>query len=260
MCKTLACITTSHLLTQCIFTLQSEVFGAFNSGKLMKIKFYGHSCFSISTQNTELLIDPFISENALASKVNIDEIRPDYILISHGHQDHLLDAEAIAKKSGARLISNYEIVTWYENKGLENGVAMNFGGNFTFADGRIKLVPALHSSMLPDGSYGGNPAGFIIRTEDHVVYYAGDTGLSMEMELIARLEKPTLAILPIGDVFTMGVDDAILCSDMIRCDKVIGMHYGTFPPIEIDKEASKRKFAAVNKELILMDIEETLVF
>jgi len=225
----------------------------------MKIKHYGHSCFSIISQNTELLIDPFISGNPLATSVDINSLNPDYILLSHGHQDHVLDAEVIAKNSGAAIISNFEIVSWYEKKGISNGIGMNFGGNFVYKDGIVKMVPALHSSMLPDGSCGGNPAGFMINVGEHKIYYAGDTGLSIEMELIGKLEQPTLCILPIGDTFTMGVSDAIICSDMVRCNKVIGMHYNTFPPIAIDVEESKRKFAAANKELILMDVGETYV-
>lgn len=226
----------------------------------MKIKHYGHSCFTISTDNFELLVDPFITGNPLASQINIDELKPDYILVSHGHQDHMLDVEHIARNSKAPIISNFEIVTWYEKKGIESGVGLNFGGTFTFGEGTVKMVPALHSSMLPDGSYGGNPAGFIIKAEGKTIYYASDTGLSIEMELIGRLDKPDLCFLPIGDIFTMGVEDAIICSDMVRCNKVIGMHFNTFPVIEIDKEASKRKFAAANKELILMDIGESLLF
>ncbi|MFK7756584.1 MAG: metal-dependent hydrolase [Flavobacteriales bacterium] len=226
----------------------------------MTLKFYGHSCFSIQTEGCLLLIDPFITGNPLASKVDIATLKPTHILLSHGHQDHILDAEAIAKASGAMLISNYEIATWYENKGVTNTMGMNFGGNFTFKDGTIKMVPALHSSQLPDGSYGGNPAGFIIKVDGETIYYAGDTGLSAEMDYIGKFERPTLAVLPIGDVFTMGVNDAILCSDIIQCNKVIGMHYNTFPPIEIDKNEAKRKFGAANKELILMDIEESLMF
>lgn len=226
----------------------------------MEIKFYGHSCFSITTQHKTLLIDPFISGNPKAAAVDVNAISADYILLSHGHEDHILDAEAIAKRTGAQVIANFEIATWLGAKGVENCVGMNFGGKFTFEDGTVKMVPALHSSMLPDRSYGGNPGGFILKIEGQTVYYAGDTGLSMEMELIGRLDTPDLCILPIGDTFTMGVEDAIICSDMVRCNKVIGMHYDTFPPIEIDKEVSKRKFAAANKELILMQVEETLVF
>ena len=226
----------------------------------MDIKFYGHSSFSIKTQNTEILIDPFITGNPLASKVDINSISPDIILITHGHQDHVLDVLEIAKRTGAKIVSNFEIVTWFEKQGIENIYGMNFGGSFLFEEGTVKMVPALHSSMLPDGSYGGNPAGFVLKIEGKSIYYAGDTGLSMEMELIGRLDQPDLTFLPIGDTYTMGVEDAIICSDMVRCNKVIGMHFDSFPQITIDKEASKRKFAAANKELILMDIEETLVF
>ena len=206
------------------------------------------------------MIDPFISGNEKAKHIGLNELNPDFILLSHGHQDHVLDAEAIAKKSGATIIANYEVASWFESKGIENTVGMNHGGNYIFKDGSLKFVPAVHSSVLPDGTYGGNPVGFIIKAEEQRIYYAGDTGLTIEMELVGRYEEPTLAILPIGDTFTMGVTDAIRCSDLVRCDKVIGMHYDTFPPIEIDKEDSKRRFAAMNKELILMDVGETFMF
>ncbi len=224
----------------------------------MEITFLGHSCFLIKFQNTELLIDPFITGNPKAEKVNIEDLNPDFILLSHGHQDHVLDAEAIATQSNATIIANYEIATWYESKGIKSTVGMNHGGNYVFKDGSIKFVPALHSSVLPDGSYGGNPVGFVIKAEGETIYYAGDTGLSIEMELIGRYEEPTVAILPLGDMFTMGIDDAIRCSDLVKCNKVVGMHFDTFPPIEIDKEESKRKFAAMNKELILMNVSESL--
>jgi len=226
----------------------------------MNIKYYGHSCFSFKTQNSEFIIDPFISGNPLASHVDIKEIKADFILVTHGHEDHVLNVAEIARNTGAIIISNFEIVTWFQNQGLEKVYGMNFGGTYTFEDGTVKMVPALHSSMLPDGSYGGNPAGFIIKSEGRTIYFAGDTGLSMEMELIGQLDQPDLSILPMGETYTIGVEDAIICSDMVRCNKVIGMHYDSFPQIEIDKETSKRKFAAANKELILMKVEETLVF
>jgi L-ascorbate metabolism protein UlaG (beta-lactamase superfamily) len=259
VCKTLGESSTQTLLTRCIFTFKLRVKDA-NLPKNMNIKHYGHSCFSFKTQNTEFIVDPFITGNPLAAHVNIKNIKADFILVTHGHQDHILDVVEIAKNTDAKIISNFEIATWFENNGLENLHSMNFGGTYTFQDGTVKMVPALHSSMLPDGSNGGNPAGFIIKSEGNTIYYAGDTGLSMEMELIGRLDQPDLCILPIGDTYTMGVEDAIICSDMVRCNKVIGMHYDSFPQLEIDKEASKRKFAAANKELILMTVEETLVF
>lgn len=224
----------------------------------MEITFLGHSCFSIKIGEVQLLIDPFISGNPEASSVDVSALKPDIILLSHGHQDHVLDAEQIAKQSNALVIANYEVANWINAKGIENVKGMNQGGTHIFETGTVKMVPAMHSSSLPDGSYGGNPLGFIIKADGETLYYAGDTGISAEMDLIGKFEQPTLAILPIGDTFTMGVNDAIICSDMIKCNRVIGMHFNTFPPIKIDVEESKRKFSATNKNLIIMNVNEVL--
>lgn len=224
----------------------------------MQVTYYGHSCFGIDTGSVKLLIDPFITPNTLASHINIDEIQTDVVLISHGHEDHLADAEDILKRTGAKLVTNFEIHNWYSAKGIDNIAAVNHGGSTQHGDVSIKYVNAIHSSTLPDGTDGGNPGGFIISAGGKTVHHAGDTALTMDMQLLGQYENINLAILPIGDVFTMGVDDAVIAAGMLKCDNVVGMHYDTFPPIEIDKEAALEKFSSAGKSLTLMNIGSSI--
>lgn len=201
----------------------------------MKITFYGHSCIGITVDDVHILVDPFITANPKASHIDINTIKADYILITHAHQDHILDVEAIAKRTGAMVVSNYEIVTYFQQKGIE-GHGMNHGGTWDFEFGTVKYVNAIHSSSFPDGSYGGNPGGFVIEGERKTIYISGDTALSMDMKLIPMLYKLDLAILPIGDNFTMGVNEAVMASDFVECDKVLGVHYNTFGPLKLMKK------------------------
>jgi L-ascorbate metabolism protein UlaG (beta-lactamase superfamily) len=223
----------------------------------MKVTYFGHSCFSAEIEGQQLLFDPFIRPNSLAAHINVEALSPDYILVSHAHWDHLADALEIAQNSNALLISNYEIADWFIGQGYANVHHMNTGGKKAFDWGKVKLTPALHSSSLPDKSYGGNPCGFIIESSEGNFYYSGDTALSMEMELIGRYHKLDFAILPIGDNFTMDVDDALICADMIRCEKIIGVHYDTFPAITINKNEAAGKFYHAGKELTLINIGES---
>ncbi len=223
----------------------------------MKITYYGQSCFGIHTKGKHLLFDPFIKSNPLARDVDVDNIPADYILLTHGHTDHVADAEDIAKRTGAKIVSNFEVATWYEKKGLDVHY-LNQGGKWSFDFGTVKYVTAIHSSSLPDGSYGGNPGGFVIWNDEGCFYHAGDTALTMDMKLIPMI-CPALdfAILPIGDNFTMDAADAVLASDFIGCNKIIGCHYDTFGFIKIDHEAAKKAFADKGKELILLPIGES---
>ena len=224
----------------------------------MKITFYGHSCFGIQIGETHLIVDPFISGNEKSrEKIDIKELKADYILLTHAHQDHTLDAEQIAKNTGAIIVSNFEITTKYENMGLEVH-PMNHGGSWDFEFGKLKYVHAIHTSSFPDGSYGGQPGGFVIESEHKNIYIAGDTALFMDMKLIPMSTKLDLAILPIGDNFTMGIEDAIFASDFVECDKIIGCHYDTFGYIEIDHEEAKRKFYEKDKDLMLLEIGESI--
>lgn len=224
----------------------------------MQLTYYGHACFAVKTGGVNLLFDPFISPNELAKGIDVNKIDCDYVLISHGHEDHLADAEAILKRTKATVISNYEIVMWYVGKGIEKYHPMNFGGTWSFDFGKVKFVKAEHSSVMPDGTYGGNPGGFIVKTNKGNFYYAGDTSLHYDMKLIGEYEKIDFAVLPIGENFTMGIDDAIRASEFIKCNKIVGVHYDTFPYIKINKEEAVKKFAAAGKELILLAIGETI--
>ncbi|MDD3773151.1 MAG: metal-dependent hydrolase, partial [Weeksellaceae bacterium] len=201
----------------------------------MKITYYGHSALGIVTQNQHILVDPFISGNPKAASINTAELKADYILLTHAHYDHILDVEAIVERTGAKIISNHEVVTYYSNKGFE-GHAMNQGGSWDFDFGRLKVVSAVHSSSFPDGSYGGNPVGFILESEGKTIYLSGDTALTMDMKLIPLFFQLDLAVFPIGGNYTMDVKEALVASDFVECNKILGVHYDTAPFIEINRE------------------------
>jgi L-ascorbate metabolism protein UlaG (beta-lactamase superfamily) len=218
----------------------------------MKVTYYGHACFAAEVLNRTLLFDPFITGNELARDVDVNKIPADYILISHGHDDHMADAASIAQQTGATIISNYEITLWFENQGLKRSHPLNHGGGYRFDFGRVKFVNAVHSSCLPDGTYGGNPGGFVLETAEGDFYYSGDTALTLDMKLIGDSNKLKFAALCIGDNFTMGVEDAIKASVFVGCDDILGLHYNTFPPIQIDTVAAVRKFQQAHKRLHLL--------
>lgn len=222
----------------------------------MKFTYYGHSCFAVETAGKKILFDPFISYNELAKSIDINAIEADFILVSHGHGDHVADLIPIGKRTGAKVIGAYEIVEWAQKQGIENAHPMNFGSaNFDF--GRLNFVPAWHSSTLPDGTPGGNPGGFVVHGEKPF-YYSGDTCLMMDMQLIPHYATVDFAILPIGGNFTMDADDAIKAAEFIGCKKVIGCHFDTFGYIKIDHNAVKAKFATAGIELILPEIGQTI--
>jgi L-ascorbate metabolism protein UlaG (beta-lactamase superfamily) len=224
----------------------------------MKLTYYGHACCGVETAGKHLLFDPFIRPNPLAAKIDVDRVPADYILVTHGHADHLADALGIARRTGATIISNYEITEWLTRQGAPRVHGMNLGGAWRFEFGRVKFVAALHSSTLPDGSSGGNPGGFVVETAEGSFYYAGDTGLTYDMKLIGEATSLRFAVFNIGDNFTMGVDDAIKAADFVRCGRIVGVHFNTFPPITINPGEAVDKFKAAGKELLLAGIGETV--
>jgi L-ascorbate metabolism protein UlaG (beta-lactamase superfamily) len=219
----------------------------------MKITFYGHASLGIEVSGMHILVDPFISGNPKAAHINIHSLQADFILLTHAHQDHILDVEVIAKRTHAVIVSNWEIATYYGNKGFQSH-PMNHGGSWQFDFGKVKYVNAIHSSSFPDGTYGGNPGGFVIESEHKNIYISGDTALTMDMKLIPLRTKLDLAIFPIGNNFTMDVEDAITAAEFVECDKVLGVHYDTFGFIKIDHAEAIKKFFNSGKDLMLLEI------
>ncbi|HZD55764.1 MAG TPA: metal-dependent hydrolase [Anaerolineales bacterium] len=224
----------------------------------MSIKFtwYGHAALGLEADGHKILVDPFLSGNPAAS-TGPDNLKPDYILISHGHDDHVGDAIEIAKRSGALVISNDEIANWFERNGVKSH-HQHIGGGFTYPFGYLKLTLALHGSCLPDGTYGGNPAGFLLTTKDgKKIYMACDTGLFGDMSLIGE-EGIDLAILPIGDNYTMGPDDALKAVKLIQPKHVIPVHYSTFDLIKQDPNAwAKRVESETSTEVHVLKPGDT---
>ncbi|MBP7273433.1 MAG: metal-dependent hydrolase [Saprospiraceae bacterium] len=224
----------------------------------MILTYFGHSGFLLDTGHHKILIDPFISGNPIAENIDIYSIQANYILLTHGHSDHVLDAEVIAKKNKAKIISNFEIVSWYESKGIE-GHPMNIGGKWDFDFGTIKCTNAVHSSVLPDGTYGGNPMGFVIELANMTIYIAGDTALTWDMKLIpVTCPKIDWAVLPLGDNFTMNYKEALLASDFVECNNIIGCHYDTFGFIRINHREVSQYFVQKGKNLILPKIGDRI--
>lgn len=224
----------------------------------MKLTYYGQSCFSVVTGGKTIVFDPFITPNELARQIDLGSIEADYILASHGHADHLADAVALAGQTGATVVGAYEVVNWLAGQGVEKIHPMNLGGKWSFDFGTVKCVNAIHSSAMPDGSYGGNPMGFIVTSGERSFYYSGDTALTMDMQLVPRWAKLDFAVLPIGDNFTMGYEDAIMAAEMIQCRNIVGVHYDTFGYIKIDHEKVKKAFADAGLNLFLPAIGESI--
>jgi L-ascorbate metabolism protein UlaG (beta-lactamase superfamily) len=226
----------------------------------MKLKYLGHATIYVEINGKRILFDPFITPNELASHIDINALEVDYIFVSHGHEDHVADVKSIALRTGAKIVSNFEITTWFEGQGCENVHPMNIGGNWSFDFGKVKYVNAVHSSTLPDGSSGGNPGGFVFETSEGNFYYAGDTALTMDMKLIPIQIKLDFAILPVGDNFTMGVDDAVIAAGFVEVKKVLAMHFDTFGYIKIDHAAAERKFKEADVELRILKVGEETTF
>jgi L-ascorbate metabolism protein UlaG (beta-lactamase superfamily) len=226
----------------------------------MKVTYYGHSCFRVEIGGKSLLFDPYITPNELAKSIDPKTIPADTILLSHGHEDHVADVVAIASRTSAQVLCNFEISLWLNRQGIKNVFPMNHGGTAHLDVAHAKLVNAIHSSSLPDGSYGGNPGGWVIESAEGNFYFSGDTALTSDMKRIGETTPLLWAALCIGDTFTMGVNDAVEAAAWIKADQILGVHYDTFPPIRIDHAKAIATFRATQRTLHLPPIGGTLNF
>jgi L-ascorbate metabolism protein UlaG (beta-lactamase superfamily) len=208
----------------------------------LTLTWLGHATWSIDVDGTQIVVDPFLKPHNPAAQLAVSDLMPEFILVTHGHGDHVADLVPLATGSDALVVCNFEIGEWLDRRGVTNVHSMNHGGAYTFPFGRVKMTIAHHSSMMPDGAYGGNPCGFLINFNDgHDVYIAGDTALTYDMRLIGEVGGVDLAILPVGDNFTMGPEDAIVAAQFVKAKHVLPSHYNTFPRITIDVEQFARK-------------------
>jgi len=232
-----------------------------NKREKMKLTYYGQSCVEFDFNGTKVLVDPFITYNPLASSVNVADIKADYIFLSHGHQDHVADMVTIQKQSDATVCAIVETAAWVRKQGVADDkvIEFNIGGTLNLPFGKVKMVYAVHTNSTPDGQYGGFPVGYVFFVEGKTIYFAGDTALTMEMKLLERFNID-LALLPIGGHYTMDAEDAVIAADFIKCKHIVGIHYDSFPPITIDKEATKAIFESAGLDLQLPKIGETINF
>lgn len=226
----------------------------------VSITWHGHATFSLDVDGTKIVVDPFFAGNNPAAKTAVGDIAADYILQTHGHGDHIADTLPLAQRTGAQIISNFEIMNWFSNQGYSNCHAMNTGGGYNFPFGRVKMTPALHSSSLPDGSYGGDPAGYLLTVSGLRIYIAGDTALFSDMGLIG-VNGVDVAILPIGDNYTMGPEDSLIALEYIAPKFVIPSHYNTWPPIAVDVEAWAARIRDIGSaQPIVLAVDESHTF
>lgn len=230
--------------------------GILQKNHKMKITYYGHACFSVVVGGKNILFDPFITGNELAKDIKVDEIKADYIFVSHGHFDHMQDVVAIALRTGATVVGSWELYSYFGKQGIQQVQALNPGGKADFEFGTVKGVAAQHSSSWQDGSYAGVASGFVFKTGEGNFYYSGDTALTLDMTLIPKWGSLDFAVLPIGDRLTMGVEDAIEAAQFVKVFKVMGVHYNTWGGIMVDKAAAKREFENKGLTLYLPGIGE----
>ncbi len=209
----------------------------------ISLTYHGHAALGLDISGTHILVDPFFSDNPSAA-ADPTKLPADFVLVSHGHGDHVGDTVEIAKRTGATVVANFEMASWFTAQGVENVHPQHLGGGFAHPFGYLKLTLALHGSGLPDGSYGGNPCGFLLEAEGETLYLACDTGLFGDMALIGD-EGIGLATVPIGDNFTMGPKDALRAVAMIKPRMVVPVHYNTWDLIAQDVHAWKRDVEAV---------------
>lgn len=226
----------------------------------MNLTFYGHAAFQVVIKGKKILFDPWITGNALAEagKIDANALEADYIFLSHGHGDHVGDAISIAKRTGATVVGVYEVAMWAQQQGVQNIHPMNTGGKWTFDFGTVKAVVAQHSSSFPDGSYAGNPVGFVFKTEEGNFYYSGDTAVTLDMQLIPDWVVPDFAVLPIGDNLTMGPEDAVATARLVKTKTVVGVHYKTFGLINLDIDSARSTFTKAGIDLKLPAVGETI--
>lgn len=222
----------------------------------MKLKYLGHSCFLLYAGGKRIVFDPFIRANVIAEKagVDIDMVEADYILVSHGHNDHTADLMYLAERTGATVVGIWEVCSWVGKQGYTKTHPMNAGGEWNFDFGKVKLTAAIHSSSFEDGSYAGMPVGFIIQSEGKTLYYAGDTALTYDMKITGERYSIDYAFLPIGNNFTMGYEDACIAADYVKCNQVIGMHYDTFGYIKVDHAQVVNHFKQAGKTIQLIPV------
>lgn len=199
----------------------------------VRFQWHSHSVWSIEAGGKTILVDPFLTGNPTAD-VSADQLQADFILLTHAHGDHLGDTVAIAKRTGAPVVTNFEISEWLGKQGVENAIGLNPGGHVSLPFGRVMYTFAIHSSSFPDGTYGGVAGGFIMELDGLKVYNSGDTALFSDMALFGERYKPDVAILPIGDFFTMGPEDSVEALKLLKAKIAIPQHYNTFPPIQQD--------------------------
>ena len=226
----------------------------------IKITWHGHATFSLEINGVDVVVDPFFAGNNPVADKSVSEVKADFVFQTHGHGDHIADTVALAKATGAQVISNFEIANWINAQGHENTWAMNTGGSYQFPFGRVKMTPALHSSGLPDGSYGGDPGGYLIFADGGTLYFSGDTALFSDMSIIGAAGID-LAVIPTGDNFTMGPDDALASLGYLNPKVVIPCHYNTWPPIAQDMYAWAER---VNRETaikaVVLEVGESFEF
>jgi L-ascorbate metabolism protein UlaG (beta-lactamase superfamily) len=223
---------------------------------MVKLTYHGHSAFEIETGKHNIIIDPFINGNKHA-KVKPSQIKANYIVLTHAHGDHLGDAFEIAKNNDATIIAVNELADYAAGKGCK-AHNMHIGGSFNFPFGRLKFTIAHHGSSSPEGTYMGEPAGVVLSVEGKNIYHAGDTGLFLDMKLIGEINSLNAAIVPIGDNFTMGIDDAVKAIEFLNPALAIPMHYGTFGIIEADPNEFKRKVESIGKKCTVIPFGESI--
>jgi L-ascorbate metabolism protein UlaG (beta-lactamase superfamily) len=223
-----------------------------------ELTYFSHSAWQIKNHGMIILIDPFLDDNP-TSPVKASEVKADFIIVTHAHGDHLGDAIPIAKRENATIISNFEIANWCGAQGV-TAHPMHIGGSRDFPFGRVKLTQAFHGSSFPDGSYGGMPAGVLLTIEGKTIYHSGDTGLFSDMKLIGESTPIDIALIPIGDNFTMGVDDAVRAIEFLKPKMAIPMHYRTFDVINTDPDVFVAKLKSIGIDARILGYGETINF